>query len=196
MKVIMGMMVAASATAFAVASPTVKSSLQSNETCVGNGTCRTMPADGRVFTRISECGRYEYLHPGFVKAFAFLRRHDLAQLACGRYDIDGTNCWAQVMDVKLKPLAEEDTYEVHRAFIDIQSPISGDETFGSLKPDPKVFENFNEKKDYVLFKAKGEVRTLKPGEVVIFFPETGAHAPCLSESGLRTVRKLVIKVRK
>ena len=84
---------------------------------------------------------------------------------------------------------------MHRAFIDIQSPITGCETIGVAKPDPKVFEGFNVEEDYVLFNAKGEPWTLKPGEFAIFFPERGAHAPGLSVDGPRTIRKLVVKVR-
>ena len=144
---------------------------------------------------ISDCSQYENLHPRFAKAFAFMRRPDLAELPRGRYEIDGTNCWAMVSEVWLKPFADENTYEVHRAFIDIQAPIRGSETIGVTEPGPKVFEDFNVKDDYVLFKAKGEPWTLKPGEFAIFFPEKGAHAPGLSADAPRKIRKLVIKVR-
>ena len=144
---------------------------------------------------VSESASYESLHPRFAKAFAFMRRSDLAELPCGRYEIDGSNCWAMISNASLKPFSDDNKYEVHRAFIDIQSPITGCETIGVAKPDPKVFEGFNVEKDYVLFNAKGEPWTLKPGEFVIFFPERGAHAPGLSTDGPRTIRKLVVKVR-
>ena len=144
---------------------------------------------------IAECAKYESLHPRFAKAFAFMRRPDLPDLPCGRYEIDVTNCWAMVSEVSLKPFADENKYEVHRAFIDIQAPITGKETIGVTEPDPKVFDGFNVERDYVLFKAKGEPWTLKPGEFAIFFPEHGAHAPGLSSDGPRKIRKLVIKVR-
>ena len=144
---------------------------------------------------IAECGQYENLHPRFAKAFAFMRRPDLEELPCGRYEIDGSNCWAMVQEASLKPFADENKYEVHRAFIDIQAPITGSETIGVTEPEPKVFDGFNVEKDYVLFMAKGEAWTLKPGEFAIFFPEKGAHAPGLSSDGPRTIRKLVVKVR-
>jgi YhcH/YjgK/YiaL family protein len=100
-----------------------------------------------------------------------------------------------VQEASLKPIADENKFEVHRAFIDIQAPITGSETIGVTEPESKVFDGFNVKKDCVLFKAKGDMWTLKPGEFAIFFPEKGAHAPCLSSDGSRTIRKLVIKVR-
>ena len=145
--------------------------------------------------KISESAKYDGLHPLFARAFEFLRRPDLSDLKCGRYDIDGSNCWAMVQEVSLKPFADENQYEVHRAFIDIQTPITGSETIGIAKPEPSVFDGFNSEKDYALFKAKGEPWTLKPGEFAVFFPEKGAHAPGLSSDGPRKIRKLVIKVR-
>ena len=92
--------------------------------------------------KVTESTKFEGRHPLFVKAFAFLRRPDLADLQCGRYEIDGTNCWAMVQEVSLKPFADENQYEVHRAFIDIQAPISGSETIGVAEPEPKVFDGF------------------------------------------------------
>ena len=124
-----------------------------------------------------------------------MRRPDLADLKCGRYEIDSTNCWAMISEVNLKPFSEENQYEVHREFIDIQAPITGCEAIGVAKPEPSVFDGFNTEKDYALFKAKGEPWTLKPGEFAVFFPEEGAHAPGLSLDNPRTIRKLVVKVR-
>ena len=144
---------------------------------------------------IVECAQYEGLHPEFERAFAFMRRLDLADLPCGRYEIDGSNCWAMIQEVSLKPFADENKYEVHRSFIDIQAPITGSETIGVTEPESTVFDSFNVESDYVLFMAKGELWTLRPGEFAIFFPEKGAHAPCLSSDGSRSIRKLVIKVR-
>ena len=145
--------------------------------------------------KISESTKYEGRHPLFIKAFEFLRRSDLADLKCGRYEIDGTNCWAMVQEVSLKPFTDANQYEVHRAFIDIQAPITGSETIGVTKPEPRVFDGFNSEKDYALFKAKGEPWTLKPGEFAAFFPEKGAHAPGLCFDGQLKIRKVVVKVR-
>ena len=157
--------------------------------------CKTASA-AHVRARVADAARYEGLHPRFARAFEFMCRGDLAELPCGRYEIDGSDCWATVSEVNLKPFSDDSQYEVHRAFIDIQAPISGCETIGVAKPDPKVFDSFNAEKDFVLFKAKGEPWTLAPGEFAIFFPEDGAHAPGLSSDSTRTIRKLVIKVRK
>ncbi|MBQ7190594.1 MAG: YhcH/YjgK/YiaL family protein [Kiritimatiellae bacterium] len=148
-----------------------------------------------VFGTIAEADQHAALHPRFAKAFAFLRG-DLSKLKPGeRYEIDGSNCWAFVQDCTLKPVTDQNQYEAHGAFIDIQAPISGDETYGTMKTPPDARAHFDAKKDIVLFRAKGEIRTLRPGEFAIFLPPYGAHAPGLSEDGPRRIRKIVIKVR-
>ena len=146
--------------------------------------------------RIQESGKYESFHPRFPKAFEFMRRPDLAKLPCGRYEIDGTNCWVIIMDVSLKSFSDVNQYEVHKEFIDIQAPISGNETIGIVESDPSMINDFNHEKDFALFKSKGKAWNLVPGEFAVFFPDKGAHAPGLSMQNTNEIRKLVIKIRK
>jgi len=147
-----------------------------------------------VVARIADAGQYEHLNPRFAKAFAFLRRPDLATLPEGRYEIDGTNCWAMIQNPALKPWPQT-TAEAHRRYIDIQAPISGPETFGigMVRADWAQLP-FDEEKDYMLFEQELPAVTLQPGEFALFFPPHGAHIPCCAKDGAKTVRKLVIKV--
>ena len=148
-----------------------------------------------IVAKVSDCERYESLNPHFKKAFAFLKRKDLAELKCGRYDIDGDNCWAMVQEAKLTPFAES-KIEAHRKYIDIQAPITGPETIGLFTMDAAHRSlPFNAKNDCVLFSGVSEPRTLRPGEFAIFFPPNGAHAPGHTTESQGTIRKLVIKVR-
>jgi len=133
-------------------------------------------------------------NPHFRKAVAWLKTHELKTLAPGKYEIDGTNCWASVSDAPLKPVADEMTYEVHAKYIDIQAPLSGPETFGICET-PAQTPPVDPEKDYVLFPAKGRAVTLVPGEFAVFFPKTGAHAPQHAADGATSVRKIVVKVR-
>lgn len=152
-------------------------------------------ATPHIVGKISDCAKYEKLNPHFAKAFAFLRRADLASLKVGRYEIDGQNCWAMVQEAKLTPLAGSQA-ESHRRYIDIQAPITGPETIGLFTMDAaRRALPFNEKDDYVLFSADTKPVTLQPGDFAIFFPPDGAHAPGHSDNGARTIRKLVIKVK-
>ena len=159
--------------------------------------CKTRhPASSsHVVDSVAECDRYVGLNPHFAKAFAFLKRADLAELAPGRYEIDGSNCWAFVQEPDLCPLAEAKT-EFHRAYIDIQAPLTGPETYGFCTPDAKQRAlPFDTARDVVLFNSKTTPRTLRPGEFAIFFPPDGAHAPGCSMDGRRKIRKVVVKVR-
>lgn len=144
---------------------------------------------------IANCDRYVNLNPHFPKAFAFLKRTDLATLPVGRYEIDGDNCWAMVQEVELKPLAERLT-EAHRKYIDIQAPLSDDEVFGFwTMSEGDLARPFDGQKDIVLFKTMPTPHKLRPGRFAVFFPPLGAHAPCCTDEAPRKIRKLVIKVK-
>ena len=135
--------------------------------------------------------------PRLKKAFDFMRRPDLAKLAPGRYEIDGDNCWAMIQDCSLKEATDAPAqFEFHRAYIDVQAPITGTETYGVLTtPAAEAAKPFDAGKDLALFKAKCAYVTLEPGEFAVFFAGGGAHAPGLSADGPRKLRKLVVKVK-
>ncbi|MBQ6137265.1 MAG: YhcH/YjgK/YiaL family protein [Kiritimatiellae bacterium] len=145
-----------------------------------------------IFGRLADSAAFESLHPLFPKAFAFLRRPDIASLAPGRYGIDGDRCWASVADLELSPAAEKMKYEVHRRYIDIQAPLTGPETFGVLESSGGP--EFDDERDIGFFEAGGRCVTVAPGEFAVFMPGDGAHAPGHSDDGPRTVRKVVVKV--
>ena len=107
------------------------------------------------------------------RAFEFLKRPDLKTLAPGRYEIDGSNCWANVFDADLRPWSDENLYEAHHAYIDVQVPISGEETYGSMKPPAECAASFDPGRDIVLWRAKGERLAVAPGEFAAFFPPYG-----------------------
>ena len=139
----------------------------------------------------------EKAHPCLAKAMEFMSRPDLAKLAPGRYEIDGDNCWAMIQECGLKPISEDPPqFEFHRAYIDVQAPISGTETYGVVTtPAAEAAKPFGAGTDCAFFKAKCAYVTLHPGEFAVFFPGGGAHAPGLSEDGPRKLRKLVVKVK-
>ena len=161
------------------------------------GCCcdKVATTEPHIVAKVAECARYEALNPHFGKAFAFLRRADLANLKPGRYEIDGDNCWATIADVTLTPLAGAKV-ESHRKFIDIQAPITGPETIGLFTMDAAHRAlPFDEVLDCVLFNAETKPVALNPGEFAIFFPPDGAHTPGHSSNGERMIRKVVIKVK-
>ena len=102
----------------------------------GCGTCKKETAEAEdtmpvfITGKIADSAKYESLHPRFAKAFAFMRRADLAKLKPGRYEIDGDNMWAMIQESKLTPFGDVQRTEVHGKYIDIQAPLDGPETIG------------------------------------------------------------------
>ena len=147
-----------------------------------------------VIGKIAESEKYLHLNPLFEKAFAFLKRRDLAGLPPGKHGIDGDRCWANVIDATLKP-REACKLEAHRRFIDIQAPVTGPEIIGIAEMDAAARAlPFDDENDVVLYEGASEPVTLEPGDFAIFMP-SGAHAPCgRAPGGPEKIRKVVVKV--
>lgn len=169
-------------------------------TIVLQGICRCFGGGSEnmshVIVDLSDTVRYERANPVFAKAFEFLRRPDLEDLPPGRYPIDGSNCWAMVMDAELVPMRERQV-EAHRTYIDIQVPLGGAESYGLCKmDDARLSLPFDEQNDIVLFDGEARSVTIRPGQAFIFLPPCGAHKPaCRAEGGESKIRKVVVKVR-
>lgn len=145
---------------------------------------------------LANVGEYAKLGKNFAKAVEFLGRKGLRSLPNGRYELDGENAYAMVQEAMLKPWGTGRP-EVHHEYFDIQVPLSGEEIIGVGRFDPLTQGDFDEEKDIGFY--DGTVvkpLTLRPGEFVILYPNTCAHAPCCSEDAAGTpVRKIVVKVR-
>ena len=86
-------------------------------------------------------------------------------------------------------------WEAHRKYIDIQYVLSGRERMGySNTGKLKALTQYDEEKDYALYKGKGEMLTFTSGTFAVFFPED-AHMPCIKAENNEEVRKVVVKVR-
>ena len=130
----------------------------------------------------------------FRKAFEFLHRTDLAKLPVGRYAIDGDNVYAMVQTCDLKPTSEARA-EAHRRYIDIQTPLTGSETYGVARLSYENFRKVFDSLADVQFCDQGlDFFTLQPGKFAMFLPPRGLHAPGLTLDEPHQIRKLVIKV--
>ena len=137
--------------------------------------------------------RYFSMHPGFEKAYRFLRRQPLEQLAEGRHVIDGEKIYATVSEGRGKA-PEAAKLEVHDSYIDIQVLIKGQETMGwrDRRHCKTLNAAYDEKQDVALYDDPPEVFfTLEPEHIVIFFPYD-AHAPMIGDD---VIRKVIVKVK-
>jgi YhcH/YjgK/YiaL family protein len=146
-----------------------------------------------IFDTLANADFYRSLHPGFEKAFEFLKRADLATMEKGTYEIDGKNVYAMVQGGPGKKSADA-RLEAHDRYIDIQYLIEGNERIG-WKPRRECITTssaYNSEKDIVFY---GDVpqTTLAfvPGSFALFYP-FDAHAPMISDG---EVRKCVVKVK-
>ena len=115
--------------------------------------------------------------------------------------VTGYDCYtADALDLfasgyVLKPVSEAKG-EAHRRYIDIQTPLTGDETYGVARLTDENFRKiFDSKSDFGLYDQDLQTFTLHPGEFAMFLPPRGLHAPGLTEGEPHRIRKLVVKVK-
>ncbi|NCI46911.1 YhcH/YjgK/YiaL family protein [Sediminibacterium soli] len=127
-------------------------------------------------------------------AFAFMKNHDMVNLAKGKYPIDSNNVYASVTEDPSKDL-DKTSWESHRKYIDLQYIISGEEIIGVCPVSKAVVtKEYDEKKDVANYTAEGSMEHSVPGTFFLFFP-SDAHRPNITPGGNKPVKKLVIKIR-
>ena len=145
-----------------------------------------------ILDTIDNFGKYLSLNPNFAKALEFLQNSNLAELPLGRNEVYGDLVYANVVEVKVKS-KEEAPIEIHRKYIDVHVPLSGDEVIGYTPLNELPYADFVEEDDAALYPASLLARdyfNVKIGEFAIFFPQDG-HAPAITDKPLK---KIIIKV--
>ena len=146
-----------------------------------------------VIDKIENLDKYVTLNPLFADVVEFLKSHDLQKMEVGKYPIKDKDLFLNLQVAKGRS-QEAAVLETHIDMIDIQVPLSGEETFGFTPLcDLPSFE-YNAEKDITKY---GETMaqtyvTLKPMQMAIFFPQDG-HAPCISEE--TEIKKAIFKVK-
>ena len=132
-------------------------------------------------------------NPNYVAALDYIKTHDLNELSTGQHILDGKNLFVNIVDADLRP-KEQARLEVHDEYIDVQVPLSIEESFG-VKPRKDCTQPdgvMDKENDIMFFKDKIEKTiTAQPGEVITFAPDT-AHAPLIGQG---KTHKAIFKVR-
>lgn len=128
------------------------------------------------------------------KAFEFMQKNDLQNMAPGKYPIDGDQVFASITEMVDKPF-ENTKWESHKKYIDIQYIIKGKEKIGEASfENEKVTSPYNVAHDIANYEiAKGKFYTADPSTFYLFFPST-THRPNIMVTDEK-VKKLVIKIR-
>ena len=141
---------------------------------------------------LSLSSRYRSLGPRFVRAFDFAKVTDFAAMPDGTYPVDGAEVRVLVQRYTTK-LAHEGRWEAHRAHIDLQMVLTGEEHVGVAPIGRLVAEPYDAEKDILWLTGDGDRITLRPGEFVLLWPED-AHMPAMAIDTPMPVLKLVFKI--
>lgn len=144
-----------------------------------------------IVDTLNNLDKYVSLNPLFAQAFEYLKSNGLNTVETGTKVQLRENALVVNFEQTAPKTKEQAKLETHRKFIDIQIPLSGVEVMGYAPLENLTASEYNAERDITFYESKAEdYITVKPGMFVIFFPQD-AHAPAISETG---VRKVIVKV--
>lgn len=146
-----------------------------------------------ILAKLSDSARYETAHPALAKLFDYVKAHNLLTAQTGRLSLDGDDLFINVVDATLMT-KEAQKLEVHREYIDVHIPLSGNEIIGVRHIDTlnEPDAPFDEANDCAVYTAPAtNYLVVEPGDFLLVYPED-AHAPIIGSGKLR---KLIAKVR-
>lgn len=146
-----------------------------------------------IIDNLENLSSYVSLNPLFADVVEFLKDHDLHTLELGKYPIKGDDLFLNLTVAKGRA-KEAAVLETHIKMIDIQVPLSCEETFGFTPLEDLPQCEYNAEKDITKY---GDLQaqtyiTLNPNQMAIFFPEDG-HAPCIADQA--EIKKAIFKVK-
>lgn len=144
-----------------------------------------------VIDTLENLDKYVSLNPWFKDVLDFIKSNDLNSLEIGKHEIKGSDLFVNVQVAKGKT-KEVAVLETHKKMIDIQIPLSAEETYGYTPLCDLPDAEYNNEKDITKYEGMADTYvTCKPGEFAIFFPQDG-HAPCIA--GVPEIKKAIFKV--
>ncbi|MBQ5974000.1 MAG: YhcH/YjgK/YiaL family protein [Oscillospiraceae bacterium] len=148
-----------------------------------------------VFDKIQNAERYYGLGPDFELALRYLKELDRSAVVPGQtYEIgNGMSFRMTRVDCKAP---DDEFYEAHRQFADIQLVVSGCEYMGVADISKLTMrEDFKPDNDISWYRGHGDMLKFTADDFAIFFPED-AHMPCRTDGEHDCFSmKIVVKVR-
>lgn len=149
-----------------------------------------------IVDKLENAQSYYCLGKKFETAFKWLASQDLKSIAAGKYEIDGTDVHASVLDMDSKT-SEAAKWESHKDFADIQFHIDGGERIGYTHLSDTTVISHDEAKDFIHLSVKNpQFIQMTPGSFLVLLPQD-AHQPALGavEGTTNHLKKIVVKVR-
>lgn len=146
-----------------------------------------------IIDNIKNAALYFGVRERISAGLRWLQTQDLAKLAAGRYELDGTNLFAIISEYETKP-KDKGKWEAHKRYFDIQYLISGREVIEYASLEACRLGAYDESKDFQeIVEAPGDFLTLRPGMFMVLAPQD-AHMPGLAPDAPGPVKKAVVKV--
>jgi YhcH/YjgK/YiaL family protein len=131
---------------------------------------------------------------GLEEALAWLEGEDLQSLEPGRYPLGDSGAVAILAAGQTVPEQEEE-WEAHRRFADLQVVLSGEEVMGFSPLAGMIPKGeYSGKDDCVLLEGPGNFMLVRAGGFVVFTPGDAHKAMLETSSGPGQVRKVVFKL--
>ena len=148
-----------------------------------------------IIDHIQNLGRYAL--PQKERIIEFLNAQDPLAIPDGEHAIDGRHLFVRVMSDHLKP-AEENKFETHRLYADLQYVAQGVELMQTAPADRLTpLTGYDATGDYQFFTADGLVSDLviRAGAFAVFYPGEPHRPGCRSQETTDKIKKLVFKIK-
>lgn len=147
-----------------------------------------------LYDTLQHISQYEGLPAGILRGLHFLAEADFSSLPDGRLELDGDRVFVNLQSYTTAQ--RNDLPEAHRAYIDIQYLIEGEELVGVAPLEEMTdLAEAHPGRDLWLYRGQTEKLTLGRGRFLVLWPGD-AHAPGIAPGGACSpCRKCVVKVR-
>ena len=147
-----------------------------------------------IIDNINNAEKYFGLGEKIKRALLFIKENNFESMSDGKYEIKDSEIFAMVNRYETK-LYENGTWEAHKKYIDVQFVAEGTEKMGYADITKlTVTKEYENDKDIMFLKGKGDFITAERGTFAIFFP-SDAHMPGMNPEKIsQNIVKVVVKV--
>ena len=149
-----------------------------------------------IYGNINNLGVMSVYHEKVAKVLDYLKDKDFFSMEPGKYEIEGQDIFAQVMNVN-GDIIENKKPEVHKKYVDLQFIPEGGEILGFATDtgNNELDEDLFDSSDIKFYKNVENEVFIKsnPGDFFVFFP-WDVHRPGCVEQVPKQMRKVVVKI--
>jgi len=147
---------------------------------------------GMIIDSLNNLEKYVALNPLFQDVVDYIKSNDLNAKQEGKELIKGDDLFVNFNTAHGKTV-EDARLETHDRMIDIQIPLSCEETYGYTPRTDLPEQTYDAQKDITFYDGPAQQYVkATPGMFAVFFPQDG-HAPCISTE--ETIKKVIFKVK-